>query len=160
AGIELKPFWEIVADESVEKITHAGQQDVEPVIRHLGREAKNVFDTQIACGFIGMAYPVALAKLVSELVGAKLGKGLTFTHWDQGPLSVSQLRYGADDVRYLPALRGAIGARLESAGHTSWAKQEFAAMCDAKLYQFDPETAYLRVRGATSLSPQGLAVLR
>jgi ribonuclease D len=160
AGIDLKPFWEIVADESVEKITHAGQQDVEPVIRHLGREAKNVFDTQIACGFIGMAYPVALAKLVSELVGAKLGKGLTFTHWDQRPLSNSQLRYAADDVRYLPALRSAIGQRLQTAGHVDWARQEFAAMCDAKLYQFDPDTAYLRVRGATSLSSQGLAILR
>ena len=160
AGIDLKPFWEIIADESVEKITHAGQQDVEPVIRHLGREAKNVFDTQIACGFIGMAYPVALAKLVSELVGAKLGKGLTFTHWDQRPLSHSQLRYAADDVRYLPALRHIIGQRLEAAGHLNWARQEFDAMCDAKLYQFDPDTAYLRVRGATSLSPQGLAILR
>ena len=51
-----------LADEAVEKITHAGEQDVEPVIRHLDREAKNVFDTQIACGFIGMAYPVALSK--------------------------------------------------------------------------------------------------
>jgi ribonuclease D len=160
AGIDLKPFWEIIADASVEKITHAGQQDVEPVIRHLGREAKNVFDTQIACGFIGMAYPVALAKLVGELVGAKLGKGLTFTHWDQRPLSASQLRYAADDVRYLPALRAAIGQRLESTGHAHWAREEFDAMCDAKLYQFDPETAYLRVRGATSLAGQGLAILR
>jgi ribonuclease D len=160
AGVELKPFWEIIADESVEKITHAGEQDVEPVIRHLGREAKNVFDTQIACGFIGMAYPVALAKLVGEMVGAKLGKGLTFTHWDQRPLSASQLRYAADDVRYLPALRDEIGERIDAAGHSDWARQEFDAMCDARLYQFDPETAYLRVRGATSLSAQQLAVLR
>src|SRR5205823_14879568 len=43
AGVELKPFWEIIADPSVEKIVHAGEQDVEPVIRHLGREAQNVF---------------------------------------------------------------------------------------------------------------------
>ena len=160
AGVDLKPFWEIIADEGVEKIVHAGQQDVEPVIRHLDREGKNVFDTQIACGFIGMAYPVALSKLVAELVGAKLGKGLTFTHWDQRPLSASQLRYAADDVRYLPALRSEIGKRLDATGHTAWARQEFDAMCDARLYHFDPETAYHRVRGATSLSPQGLAILR
>ncbi|MEO6436994.1 MAG: HRDC domain-containing protein [Tepidisphaeraceae bacterium] len=160
AGLDLKPFWELVADERVEKIVHAGQQDVEPVIRHLGREAKNVFDTQIACGFIGMAYPVALSKLVAELIGAKLGKGLTFTHWDQRPLTPAQLRYAADDVRYLPRTRAEIGKRLEATGHTDWARQEFDAMCDARLYQFDPETAYLRVRSATSLGPQALAILR
>lgn len=160
AGVDLTPFWELIADPSVEKITHAGEQDVEPVCRHLGREATNVFDTQIACGFIGMAYPVALAKLVGELAGAKLGKGLTFTHWDQRPLSASQLRYAADDVRYLPALRRQIGTRLEATGHADWAKEEFDAMCDARLYQFNPETAYLRVRGATSLVPQALAILR
>ena len=159
-GLDLIPFWELVADEGVEKITHAGEQDVEPVVRHLRREAKNLFDTQIACGFIGMAYPVALSKLVAELIGAKLGKGLTFSHWDQRPLSAAQLRYAADDVRYLPALRAMIGARLDETGHADWARQEFDAMCDARLYQFNPETAYLRVRGATSLSAQGLAVLR
>ena len=159
-GIDLKPFWEIVADEKTEKIVHAGDQDVEPVIRHLGRRAQNVFDTQIACGFVGMAYPVALSKLVAELVGAKLGKGLTFTHWDQRPLSPAQLRYAADDVRYLPHLRVEIGKRLEATGHMDWARQEFDAICDPKLYRFDPDTAYVRVRGATSLGPQALAILR
>ena len=160
AGIDLKPFWELIANASVEKVVHAGAQDVEPVVRHLGTEAKNVFDTQIACGFIGMAYPVALAKLALEMIGARLGKALTFSHWDQRPLSANQLRYAADDVRYLPALREKIGKRLDAAGHWNWARQEFDAMCDAKLYQFDPETAYLRVRGATALSAHALAVLR
>src|SRR5256885_1047890 len=42
-GLDLMPFWELVCDAAIEKIVHAGQQDVEPVIRHLGREAKNVF---------------------------------------------------------------------------------------------------------------------
>lgn len=33
-------------------------------------------------------------------------------------------------------------------------------MCDASQYVFDPDTQYLRVRGASSLSAQGLAILR
>jgi ribonuclease D len=113
-GIDITPFWELVADASVEKITHAGQQDLEPVIRHLDRPGQNVFDTQISAGFVGMAYPVSLSKLVKEITGARLGKGLTFTHWDQRPLSNQQLKYAANDVRYLPAIRAELGRRLEN----------------------------------------------
>ena len=160
AKIDLTPFWELVADASVEKITHAGQQDVEPVIRHLNRPARNVFDTQISAGFVGMAYPVSLSKLVREVVGAKLGKGLTFTHWDQRPLSAQQLKYAANDVRYLPAIRAHLGERLAKLGHESWAAEECAAQCDVGLYRFDPETAYLKARGAGSLQPHALAVLK
>ena len=160
AGVELRPFWELIADESVEKVVHAGQQDIEPVWRHIGREARNVFDTQVASGFVALPYPLSLSKLVGELTGAKLGKGLTFSHWDQRPLSAMQLRYAADDVRYLPLARRELGRRLEASGRTAWAAEECAAMCDPVLYRFDPETSFLRVRGATSLQAKNLAVLR
>ena len=113
-GMDLTPFWEIVADAAVEKITHAGQQDLEPVIRHLNRPGQNVFDTQICAGFVGMAYPVSLSKLVKEVVGARLGKGLTFSHWDQRPLSAQQLKYAANDVRYLPAIRAELSVAMFS----------------------------------------------
>jgi ribonuclease D len=160
ARIDLTSFWELVADPAIEKITHAGQQDLEPVIRHLNRPGQNVFDTQISAGFVGMAYPVSLSKLVREIVGARLGKGLTFSHWDQRPLSAQQLKYAANDVRYLPAIRKQLGERLEKLGHTSWAAEECAAQCDVGLYRFDPETAYLKVRGAGGLHAQALAVLK
>jgi ribonuclease D len=158
--IDLRPFWELLADPAVEKIVHAGQQDIEPVFRNIAKPAASVFDTQIATGFIGMAYPVALGKLVQELIGVRLGKALTFSHWDQRPLSPMQLRYAADDVRYLPALRQEIGKRLEQTGHFAWAKAESESLCEPSQYGFNPDTYYQRVRGATSLPPQGLAVLR
>jgi ribonuclease D len=159
-NVDLTPFWELLADETVEKIVHAGDQDIEPVVRHLNRSPANFFDTQIAAGFCGLPYPVSLSKLVGELTGAKLGKGLTFTHWDQRPLSPMQLRYAADDVRYLPAVRAELGRRLEASGHTAWAEEECEALCDASQYRFDPNTQYLRVKGAHSLQPRNLAVLR
>ena len=160
AEIDLTPFWELLCDPDVEKIVHAGDQDIEPVVRHLGKSPANFFDTQIAAGFVGLPYPVSLSKLVGELTGAKLGKGLTFTHWDQRPLSGMQLRYAADDVRFLPAVRAELGRRLEATGHAGWARQECEALCDPAQYRFDPNTQYLRVKGAASLQPRNLAVLR
>ena len=79
-------------------------------------------------GFAALPYPVSLSKLVLELTGAKLGKGLTFTHWDQRPLSphAAPVRGGR---RALPA-RGPRRARPPAwsrRGHAAWAAEE----CDA-----------------------------
>jgi ribonuclease D len=160
AGLDLRHFWELIADPGVEKIVHAGQQDLEPVVRELGLAPANVFDTQIAAGFIGLPYPLSLSKLTFELTGAKLGKGLTFTRWDQRPLSSMQLRYAADDVRYLVLSRQRIGERLEALGHARWAAEECAAQCRVEEFKFDPQQQYLRVRGSGSLQPRNLAILR
>lgn len=160
ADLPLGPFWELLCNPAVEKIVHSGSQDIEPVIRHTGRSPANIFDTQVAAGFAAMPYPVSLSKLVMELTGARLGKGLTFSHWDKRPLSAMQLRYAADDVRYLPLVRKKLGDRLALLGHERWVAEQCAALCDVSVYRFDPETQYLRVRGATSLAPRNLAVLR
>jgi ribonuclease D len=160
AGLDLSAFWELLSDPAVEKVVHAGQQDIEPVFRNIARPAANVFDTQICAGFIGLAYPVALSKLVRAVVGARLGKGLTFTQWDQRPLSAMQLRYAADDVRYLLAAREAIGQQLDLRGHAAWARAECDALCDPSQYGFDPATQYQRIRGGGSLQPRNLAILR
>lgn len=160
AGVQLRPFWQLLCDPSVRKIVHAGEQDIEPVVRHLDTTPANFFDTQIAAGMSGLVYPLSLSKLVLELTGAKLGKGLTFTHWDQRPLSPMQMRYAADDVRYLPAVQAALTERLTALGHAGWLREECDAMCEPSRYKFDPAAATARVRGAGSLAGPNLAVLR
>lgn len=160
ADLRLDDFWKLLADPAVEKIVHAGQQDIEPVVRFTGRTAARIFDTQIAAGFAGLPYPVALSKLVLEMVGAKLGKTMTFTQWDARPLSHTQLRYAADDVRYLPALRHELGARVEARRHSARAAAEFDALCEPTQYRFDPDRYIHRVRGSGSLTPAQLRILR
>lgn len=161
AEIDLTPFWDLIADPAVEKIVHAGQQDVEPVFRFSKKPPANMFDTQIAAGFIALPYPLSLSKLVAELAGAKLGKGLTFSHWDHRPLSSMQLRYAADDVRYLPLVHREMLSRLADNGHESWARQQCAeSLCEPSVYRFNPDEQYLRIRGVGTLKPPQLAILR
>jgi ribonuclease D len=160
ADLDLRPFWELVADPAVEKIVHAGQQDVEPVFRALGKAPANLFDTQISAAFVGLGYPLSLSKLIYAVIGAKLSKGLTFTHWDRRPLSEHQLRYAASDVRYLPAARHEMGRRLQELGHAAWAAEESATLADAALYEFNAETHWMKIRGMGALAPRNQAILR
>src|SRR5262245_2251206 len=146
-GVDLKPLWEVLADASVEKVVHAGLHDLEPVMRFLGRPPANVFDTQIAAAFIGLPYPLSTAKLVHSLAGQSPDAAPKFSQWDQRPLTSLQLRYAANDVRYLPLLRDVIGQRLQEAGNAQWAAEECASLSDPSLYQSDPDSLRLRIRG-------------
>jgi ribonuclease D len=98
--------------------------------------------------------------LVFSVIGAKLGKGLTFSHWDHRPLTDHQLRYAADDVRYLPAVRHELGKQLDPARHALWAREESESLVDPSLHVFDPETQWMKIRGAGMLPPVNQAILR
>lgn len=164
AGVDLRGFWRTICDPKLVKIVHAGQQDIEPVYRALADEGpvtpRNVFDTQVGAGLAGMVYPLSLSKLVGEFLPVKLAKGLTFTHWDRRPLSQQQMRYAADDVRYLPAVYAGLSRILQEAGHLDAAMEETAVRADVRLYTFDPETAWLRIRGAGALPATGQTIMR
>lgn len=158
-GLDLTCVWELLADESVRVLVHAGSQDLEPVVRFLDKAPANIFDTQIGGGFGALPYPLSLTKLVEEFVGIKLGKALTFTSWDERPLSARHLRYAADDVRYLPAVYAALKERLENMGHLAWAEGECERLCDPTQYRFNPITQARRVKGGKGLKPKEIAIL-
>ncbi len=159
AGLDLRPFWELIADPAVEVVVHAGFQDLEPVHRLTGRPPAHVFDTQIAAGFIGLAYPMALKKLVTAVTGAELGTSSKFSQWDRRPLSAVQQAYAANDVRYLLLLRQRLGERLAELGHADKARAEFEPLSDPATYRADPLTMKLKARGGSTLRRREQAVL-
>ncbi|MCI0365855.1 MAG: HRDC domain-containing protein, partial [Phycisphaerales bacterium] len=99
-------------------------------------------------------------KLILQLTAANLGGTLKFSQWDHRPLSAVQIQYAANDVRYLPLLRHAIGERLAQLGNGAWATEECRTLSNPSLYKFDARSQRLRVRGAESLNARQRAVLR
>jgi len=160
ADLDITSVWELIADPECETIVHAGQQDLEPVVRFIDRAPAAIFDTQIAAGFADRPYPLGLRQLVEEFVGLRIGKALTFTRWDRRPLSKVHLRYAANDVRYLPAVRCALAEDLEQRGHGEWARAECAGMGRAELYRFNPDARLTRILGTHQLKPRKTALLR
>ena len=158
-GIDLLPFWELLAEPAVEVIVHAGLQDLEPVQRLTGKPPANVFDTQIAAAFIGQKYPVSLTNLCLDLLDADLGKSSKFSQWDRRPLSANQKMYAANDVRYLLLLRQRVGERLEALGHTDKAAAECEVFRDPAAYRVEPLEMKLKAKGGGTLKRKEQAVV-
>lgn len=160
AGVDLGPVWEFVGDPEVTTIVHAGSQDLEPVVRLTGKPPENVIDTQIAAGFLDLPYPLSLAGVIEHMLGVRLGKGMTFTRWDKRPLSRSHLRYGADDVRYLPAAWTGLAERLAACGHEADVREECDAVLAPERFGFDVDRRAERIIGTRNMRPRQVAMTR
>ena len=159
--VDLLPIWELIADPQIKTIVHAGQQDLEPVVRILDKPPANIFDTQIAAAFASQAYPASLAHLVEVYCGIKLGKALTYTAWDRRPLSPTHQRYASDDVRYLPAIEEALCKIVADLGYTEAMTSEIAqATQRVELYRPNVDTLINRVRSNRSFSGRETALLK
>ena len=115
-----------------------------------GTVPSNLFDTQIAAGFIGHRFPTSFAKLVDAEVGEQLGKGYAVTDWSQRPMTAKQIKYALNDVIYLRQLYDTIIGKLQRNGREAWALEECELMADETYYQRDPNHEFLNSNVARS----------
>jgi ribonuclease D len=161
AGGSLDVFWELICDLKIEKIVHAGRQDLDLFALHAGQIPKPFFDTQIAAAMVGYGAQVAYANLVQRLHGRKLAKAHTFTNWSARPLSDDQIAYALEDVEFLLSIHTHLQDRLHTLGRSEWVNEEFARLETAVGEKSrEPQERYQRIRGWDTLKPKGAAVLR
>ena len=161
ASGSLDAFWELICDAKIEKIVHAGRQDLDLFATHAGQIPKPFFDTQIAAAMVGYGAQVAYANLVQRLHGTKLAKAHTFTNWSARPLSDDQIAYALEDVEFLLSIHTHLQDRLSTLGRLEWVSEEFARLETAVGEKSrEPQERYQRIRGWDTLKPKGAAVLR
>jgi len=145
-GIDLTPFFDLMAAESVVKVFHAARQDIEIFVNLTGKVPAPIFDTQVAAMVCGFGEAASYETLASKLGGATIDKSARFTDWAQRPLSERQLRYALADVGPLRIVYEKLAARLQKTGRASWLDEEMAALTDPELYRLDPATAWKRLK--------------
>lgn len=158
--IDLKPLAEVVGDPDVQTVVHAGQQDFELLHERFGYIPKNVLDVQVVAGFVGLTASLAYGALVSTLLDVRLQKGEAYSDWCRRPLTRSQLRYAADDVRWLLPLVDVLEERLDAMGRREWVREEMNGYEDPDSYGVDVDQIWRRVPGRGTLSPRQVGVLR
>jgi len=155
-GIDLAPFWGLMANEDVVKVFHAARQDVEIVFAKTGLVPHPVFDTQIAAMVCGFGESISYVNLVKKVTGTELDKSSRFTDWSRRPLSEKQLKYALADVTHLRDIYDHLRGELEASNRSAWLNEEMGVLTDPRTYESHPENAWqrlkLRVRNRKSLA--------
>ena len=159
AGLDLGAFWQALTDSTREVIALAARQELLFCLRYAGRPPHRVFDPQIAAGLVGYGYPLSHTNMLQRVVDIQVRGGETFTDWRKRPLTASQLRYAAEDVRYLGLLRSSLLARARELDRELWIDLECARLVH-RVVQGQDEERWSRVSGASRLNRRDLAVLR
>ena len=157
-AIDLAPFAAALEGPAV-VVMHAASQDLEVLDLACGALPRELFDTQLAAGFVGHSLP-SLASLVERFRGVHLPKGDRLTDWLRRPLGADQRRYAASDVEHLLGLRDELVELLDGRGRLAWAEAEFEALRARGRVVRAPEDAWLRIKEARSLRGEVAAVAR
>ncbi|WP_298245764.1 ribonuclease D [uncultured Bradyrhizobium sp.] len=158
AGIELKPFFELMANESVLKVFHAARQDIEIIWHQANIIPHPVFDTQVAAMVLGYGDSIAYDALVEKVTGHRPDKTHRFTDWSRRPLTKEQMHYAVSDVTHLRDVFAALDADLKKRRRSEWVSIEMEILTSPRTYDFHPERAWERLKTRVR-KPKDLAVL-
>lgn len=157
---DIAPLLDALYAPGLRKVLHSARQDLELFYDLRGAVPENIFDTQIAVAFLGYDEQVGYGTLVQKLCGVTLDKSQTRTNWSLRPLSAEQLRYAADDVRYLRTLYPQVVDALAARGRSEWVAAECARLSDPALYANDLATIHLRLKQGHAFPPAVQQALR
>jgi ribonuclease D len=158
-GVDVTPVAQLLADPAIEVVLHAGRQDVAILRRAWETEITNIFDTQLAAGFVGGGAQTGYGNLLGTMLGRRVGKTASYTRWDARPLTAEQLSYAAEDVAHLLELADEVQRRLRETGRLGWAREECRRLESAS-DERDPYAAWERLPRVGQLDPRARAVAR
>jgi len=122
----LDPLFKLIKDPKILVITHAGQNDYRILYQVYKVVPKNIFDTQLAAGYLGYRYPVSFQKLLRGELGVSISKTYTVTNWEKRPLGKKQINYALNDIIHLKELYESLLKKLKTKKYWEWAQSEMA----------------------------------
>ena len=151
----LKPLFE---NPGIQKVFHGADYDIRSLFRDFKISVNNLFDTQLACRFLGIN-ETSLEAVIRRWFHVSLNKKYQRKDWSKRPLSDEMVAYAAEDVQYLIPLAHKIASRLEKKGRLSWVLEECEYLSKVRPVTNDTGPLYLHFKGAGSLDPRSLAIL-
>ena len=145
-NLDLNPLWDLMRNQNITKVFHAGNQDMEIFLHLMGSLPEPIYDTQIAAMVCGLGDQVGYDKLVKAMLDHEIDKTSRFTDWSKRPLSNRQIVYALDDVIYLAKLYPLMRSKLETENRSHWLDEEYAKSNDPATYVTAPDTAWQKLK--------------
>jgi ribonuclease D len=158
-GLDLAPFFELLANAGVRKVFHAARQDIEIFVKLTGRVPANIFDTQVAASVCGFGDSVSYDNLVRSITNVELDKSSRFTDWSARPLSEKQQVYALADVTHLRDVYKALLRQVDETGRWDWVEDELAVLESIHTYVVQPEHAWERLKARLN-KPRDVVALK
>ncbi len=157
-GLDMTPFFELMANPAVVKVFHAARQDIEIIWNLAKLIPAPLFDTQVAAMVCGYGDQVSYGELAQSVCKVTLDKSSRFTDWSRRPLSEAQITYALADVTYLRDIYRALSEKLHKSGRMNWLIDEMSTLTAPATYEQHPDQAWERFKNRVK-KPRDLAVL-
>ncbi|CAI3954447.1 Ribonuclease D (Rnd) (PDB:5C0Y) (PUBMED:18821773) [Commensalibacter papalotli (ex Botero et al. 2024)] len=148
-GIDLSLLLPLLTAQSVIKVFHAAQQDLEIFLHLFNILPTPVFDTQIAAMVAGFGNQIGYDSLVDSLLKVAIDKSHRFSDWAMRPLTTAQQNYAAADVTYLWDVYLILLEQLTKTNRTSWVAAEIKILSDPEFFAPSMDKIWKRLRPRT-----------
>ena len=156
--IDLSPFFDLMANESVMKVFHAARQDIE-IVWNLARKIPHpIFDTQVAAMVLGYGDFDLLRPAGAAHHRRHAGQVEPLYRLDPAAADRGAARYAVSDVTHLRDVYLKLSSDLNERGRTDWVRAEMEVLTAPDTYKMEPERAWERLKSRVR-KPKDLAVL-
>ena len=155
---DLSPLKPLFRNSRIKKIFHGSDYDVRSLFRDFGIIIRNLFDTELACRFLGVQES-GLDAVLQAFFNVRLEKKYQKKDWSRRPLPEDMIMYAAKDVHHLLSLAELLEKQLGKKKRLAWVEEECELLSRVRPNETDIAPLFLNFKGAGRLSPGDLAVL-
>ncbi len=148
----------LMENRSIKKVFHGSDFDIRSLDREYGIRVNNLFDTEIACKFLGIKER-GLKALLKKYFNVDQDKKYQKKDWSVRPLPEEMLAYSIIDVLYLIDLAQILTGELKRKKRLAWAEEEFQRQTEVRYELNNRQYHFLRFKGAGKMDKKTLAVL-
>ena len=137
-GLDLAPFFALMANGNLIKVFHAARQDIEICWHEAGLIPLRSSIPRSPPWCSATAISISYEQLVQRVTGDKLDKSYRFTDWTRRPLSEAQIAYAISDVTHLRDIYFRLSVDLETRGRVEWMREEMKVLTSRILIGLSP----------------------